>query len=168
MKADFPTERWSGCPPLSKDSGCFLPSATNSPTISGALIFQLGWTLTAPKELLVLKNIRARVRNAMAGQGCRRGRAGMDLDYTFQCRRMEKFRSWGTCCSRAISAHQVSPLAHAVRIPAGKMRTIWRGSLSGGQKVLPPIPLLDSQFRRTGARCGMNKHSEFHPERPIS
>jgi len=67
--------------------------------------FQLGWEIDRAKELKE-DNIRARV-DAMLGEG-----AEYELEwtsiYTFQCRRMEKFRH-GHVIFAGDSAHQVSP-----------------------------------------------------------
>ncbi|MEM9523529.1 MAG: FAD-dependent monooxygenase, partial [Pseudomonadota bacterium] len=67
--------------------------------------FQLGWDIDRERELEE-ENIRARI-DAMLGRG-----AAYELDwcsiYTFQCRRMKKFRH-GRVLFAGDSAHQVSP-----------------------------------------------------------
>ncbi|KIC51327.1 FAD-dependent oxidoreductase [Tateyamaria sp. ANG-S1] len=104
MTADFPTERWFWFEPPFKDAG---QSALlhKQPDDIWRIDFQLGWDIDRDKELKE-KNVRARV-DAMLGDG-----AEYELEwtsiYTFQCRRMNKFRH-----DRVIfagdSAHQVSP-----------------------------------------------------------
>ncbi|MBY5933984.1 FAD-dependent oxidoreductase [Tateyamaria omphalii] len=104
MTADFPTERWFWFEPPFKDAG---QSALlhKQPDDIWRIDFQLGWDIDREKELKE-ENIRARV-DAMLGEG-----AEYELEwtsiYTFQCRRMNKFRH-----DRVIfagdSAHQVSP-----------------------------------------------------------
>lgn len=104
MRADFPTERWFWFEPPFKDAG---QSALlhKQPDDIWRIDFQLGWDIDRAAELDPLK-IRARV-DAMLGEG-----APYDLEwtsiYTFQCRRMEKFRH-GRVLFAGDSAHQVSP-----------------------------------------------------------
>jgi 3-(3-hydroxy-phenyl)propionate hydroxylase len=104
MRAGFPTERWFWFEPPFKPSG---QSALlhKQPDDVWRLDFQLGWEIDRAAELAP-DRVRARV-DAMLGEG-------VDYDlvwtsiYTFQCRRMEKFRH-----SRVLfagdAAHQVSP-----------------------------------------------------------
>ena len=103
MKADFPTERWFWFEPHFKSGASAL--LHKQPDDIWRIDFQLGWDIDRAKELKP-ENIRARV-DAMLGP---------DVDYelvwtsiyTFQCRRMDRFRH-----DRVIfagdSAHQVSP-----------------------------------------------------------
>ncbi|MGY9038834.1 MAG: FAD-dependent oxidoreductase [Rhodobacterales bacterium] len=104
MKADFPTERWFWFAPPFKDSGASA-LLHKQPDDIWRIDFQLGWDIDRVKELLV-ENIRARV-DAMLGKD-----AEYELEwtsiYTFQCRRMEKFRH-GNVLFAGDSAHQVSP-----------------------------------------------------------
>lgn len=104
MKADFPTERWFWFEPPFKDSGASA-LLHKQPDDIWRIDFQLGWDIDRVKELQV-KNIRARV-DAMLGEG-----AEYELEwtsiYTFQCRRMGKFRH-GNVLFAGDSAHQVSP-----------------------------------------------------------
>ncbi|MEP5630816.1 MAG: FAD-dependent oxidoreductase [Tateyamaria sp.] len=104
MTADFPTERWFWFEPPFKDSGASA-LLHKQPDDIWRIDFQLGWDIDRPKELKE-ENIRARV-DAMLGEG-----AEYELEwtsiYTFQCRRMEKFRH-GNVLFAGDSAHQVSP-----------------------------------------------------------
>jgi 3-(3-hydroxy-phenyl)propionate hydroxylase len=104
MKADFPTERWFWFEPPFKDSGASA-LLHKQPDDIWRIDFQLGWDIDRAKELKP-ENIRARV-DAMLGEG-----AEYELEwtsiYTFQCRRMEKFRH-GRVLFAGDSAHQVSP-----------------------------------------------------------
>ncbi|MEH6831988.1 MAG: FAD-dependent oxidoreductase [Sulfitobacter sp.] len=108
MKADFPTERWFWFEPPFKNSG---QSALlhKQPDDIWRIDFQLGWDIDREKELDPAR-IRARVDAMLSSQ------AGFvpeyELEwtsiYTFQCRRMEKFRH-GNVIFAGDSAHQVSP-----------------------------------------------------------
>ena len=104
MKADFPTERWFWFEPPFKDSGASA-LLHKQPDDIWRIDFQLGWDIDRAKELKP-ENIRARV-DAMLGEG-----AEYELEwtsiYTFQWRRMEKFRH-GRVLFAGDSAHQVSP-----------------------------------------------------------
>lgn len=108
MKADFPTERWFWFEPPFKNSG---QSALlhKQPDDVWRIDFQLGWDIDREKELQA-DRIRARVDAMLSSQ------TGdvPDYDlvwtsiYTFQCRRMKKFRH-GPVFFAGDSAHQVSP-----------------------------------------------------------
>ena len=104
MTADFPTERWFWFEPPFKNAG---QSALlhKQPDDIWRIDFQLGWDIDRAAELDP-DRIRARV-DAMLGEG-----AEYELEwtsiYTFQCRRMEKFRH-GRVLFAGDSAHQVSP-----------------------------------------------------------
>ena len=103
MTADFPTERWFWFEPWFKSGASAL--LHKQPDDIWRIDFQLGWDIDREKELEE-SNIRARV-DAMLGEG-----VSYELDwcsiYTFQCRRMEKFRH-GRVLFAGDSAHQVSP-----------------------------------------------------------
>ncbi len=103
MKADFPTERWFWFEPHFKSGDSAL--LHKQPDDIWRIDFQLGWNIDRAKELEP-ENIRRRV-DAMLGPGVE-----YELDwcsiYTFQCRRMEKFRH-GRVLFAGDSAHQVSP-----------------------------------------------------------
>ncbi|CAN1576787.1 UbiH 2-polyprenyl-6-methoxyphenol hydroxylase and related FAD-dependent oxidoreductases [Paracoccaceae bacterium] len=103
MKADFPTERWFWFEPHFKSGDSAL--LHKQPDDIWRIDFQLGWNIDRAKELQPA-NIRARV-DAMLGPNVQ-----YELDwcsiYTFQCRRMEKFRH-GRVLFAGDSAHQVSP-----------------------------------------------------------
>ncbi|MEM9349752.1 MAG: FAD-dependent oxidoreductase [Pseudomonadota bacterium] len=102
MKADFPTERWFWFEPWFKSGSSAL--LHKQPDDIWRIDFQLGWDIDRDEEMKE-ENIRARV-DAMLGD------VDYELDwcsiYTFQCRRMEKFRH-GRVIFAGDSAHQVSP-----------------------------------------------------------
>ena len=104
MKAPFPTERWFWFDPPFKDSG---QSALlhKQPDDVWRIDFQLGWEIDREAELEPDK-IRARV-DAMLGGGVDYALEWTSI-YTFQCRRMERFRH-GPVLFAGDSAHQVSP-----------------------------------------------------------
>lgn len=103
MTADFPTERWFWFEPHFKSGASAL--LHKQPDDIWRIDFQLGWDIDRKTELLP-ENIRARV-DAMLGPD-----VSYELDwcsiYTFQCRRMDKFRH-GNVVFAGDSAHQVSP-----------------------------------------------------------
>ncbi|MDO8327583.1 MAG: FAD-dependent oxidoreductase [Cypionkella sp.] len=103
MKADFPTERWFWFEPHFKSGDSAL--LHKQPDDIWRIDFQLGWNIDRAKELEPA-NIRARV-DAMLGPD-----VAYELDwcsiYTFQCRRMDRFRH-GRVLFAGDSAHQVSP-----------------------------------------------------------
>ncbi|MFT6021909.1 MAG: 3-(3-hydroxy-phenyl)propionate hydroxylase [Ascidiaceihabitans sp.] len=108
MKADFPTERWFWFEPPFEGAG---QSALlhKQPDDIWRIDFQLGWDIDRAKELDP-DRIRTRVDAMLSSQ------SGYIPDYelewtsiyTFQCRRMEKFRH-GPVLFAGDSAHQVSP-----------------------------------------------------------
>ena len=104
MTAPFPTERWFWFEPPFKHAG---QSALlhKQPDDIWRIDFQLGWEIDRNKELEPAR-IRARV-DAMLGEG-----VDYELEwtsiYTFQCRRLAKFRH-GKIMFAGDSAHQVSP-----------------------------------------------------------
>jgi 3-(3-hydroxy-phenyl)propionate hydroxylase len=103
MNADFPTERWFWFEPHFKSGDSAL--LHKQPDGIWRIDFQLGWNIDRKAELEPAK-IRSRV-DAMLG-----GKVEYELVwtsiYTFQCRRMEKFRH-GRVLFAGDSAHQVSP-----------------------------------------------------------
>lgn len=103
MTADFPTERWFWFEPHFKSGASAL--LHKQPDDIWRIDFQLGWNIDRAKELEPAR-IRARV-DAMLGPDVE-----YELDwfsiYTFQCRRMDKFRH-GRVLFAGDSAHQVSP-----------------------------------------------------------
>jgi 3-(3-hydroxy-phenyl)propionate hydroxylase len=103
MKADFPVERWFWFEPHFKSGDSAL--LHKQPDDIWRIDFQLGWNIDRARELEPAR-IRARV-DAMLGPD-----VDYELDwcsiYTFQCRRMEKFRH-GRVLFAGDSAHQVSP-----------------------------------------------------------
>ena len=108
MTADFPTERWFWFEPPFEGAG---QSALlhKQPDDIWRIDFQLGWDIDRAKELDPA-NIRRRVDAMLSSQT---GTVpDYDLEwtsiYTFQCRRMEKFRH-GRVLFAGDAAHQVSP-----------------------------------------------------------
>ncbi|AXI48684.1 FAD-dependent oxidoreductase [Sulfitobacter sp. SK012] len=103
MTADFPTERWFWFEPWFKSGSSAL--LHKQPDDIWRIDFQLGWDIDREKEMKE-ENVRARV-DAMLGADVE-----YELDwcsiYTFQCRRMEKFRH-DRVLFAGDSAHQVSP-----------------------------------------------------------
>ncbi len=103
MKADFPTERWFWFEPHFKSGDSAL--LHKQPDDIWRIDFQLGWNIDRAKELEPAR-IRARV-DAMLGPD-----VDYELDwcsiYTFQCRRMARFRH-GRVLFAGDAAHQVSP-----------------------------------------------------------
>ena len=103
MKADFPTERWFWFdPPFNKGQSALLH---RQPDDVWRIDLQLGWDIDREAE----KN-PARVREklkAMLGEEVEFELEWVSI-YTFQCRRMEKFRH-GRVIFAGDAAHQVSP-----------------------------------------------------------
>lgn len=108
MKADFPTERWFWFDPPFKNGGASA-LLHKQPDDIWRIDFQLGWDIDREKELDPAR-IRSRVDAMLSSQTG----SVPDYDlhwtsiYTFQCRRMEKFRH-GRVFFAGDSAHQVSP-----------------------------------------------------------
>ncbi len=108
MKASFPTERWFWFEPPFE--GCGQSALLHKqPEDVWRIDFQLGWDIDRKAELDPAR-IRARVDKMLSSQ------AGTVPDYTlewtsiytFQCRRMDRFRH-GRVFFAGDSAHQVSP-----------------------------------------------------------
>ncbi|KDB02584.1 FAD-dependent oxidoreductase, partial [Defluviimonas sp. 20V17] len=103
MDGDFPTERWFWFdPPFNRGQSALLHK---QPDGVWRIDLQLGWNID--REAAVKpENVIPRLR-AMLGEGVK-----FDLEwvsvYTFQCRRMERFRH-GRVIFAGDSAHQVSP-----------------------------------------------------------
>ncbi len=108
MKADFPTERWFWFEPPFKGSG---QSALlhKQPDDIWRIDFQLGWDIDRAQELDP-DRIRTRVDAMLASQAGKVPHYELEWTsiYTFQCRRMKKFRH-GNVIFAGDSAHQVSP-----------------------------------------------------------
>ena len=108
MKADFPTERWFWFDPPFK--GCGQSALLHKqPDDIWRIDFQLGWAIDRDKELDPDK-IRARVDAMLSSQIGHVPEYDVVWTsiYTFQCRRMTKFRH-GRVLFAGDSAHQVSP-----------------------------------------------------------
>jgi len=103
MKADFPTERWFWFEPAHRAGASTL--LHRQPDGVWRVDFQIGWDVDRDHELKP-ENVRRRL-TAMLGPE-------IDYDivwtsiYTFQCRRMRRFRH-GRTIFAGDSAHQVSP-----------------------------------------------------------
>lgn len=101
--SNFPTERWFWFEPYFKSGASTL--LHKQPDDIWRVDFQIGWDVDRKKELKE-ENIRARL-DAMLGDEVEYDLVWSSI-YTFQCRRMKKFRH-----DRVIfagdSAHQVSP-----------------------------------------------------------
>ena len=108
MKADFPTERWFWFKPPFEGAG---QSALlhKQPDDIWRIDFQLGWDIDRDKELEPAR-IRARVDAMLSSQTGSIPHYELDWTsiYTFQCRRMNKFRH-GSVLFAGDAAHQVSP-----------------------------------------------------------
>ena len=104
MKADFPTERWFWFEPSFKDSGASA-LLHKQPDGVWRIDFQIGWDIDR-KEEMKEENIRRRL-NAMLGDDVEYDIVWSSI-YTFQCRRMKKFRH-GRAIFAGDAAHQVSP-----------------------------------------------------------
>jgi 3-(3-hydroxy-phenyl)propionate hydroxylase len=103
MKADFPTERWFWFEPHFKSGDSAL--LHKQPDGVWRIDFQLGWDIDR-KEELKEENIRRRL-DAMLGPDVEYELVWTSI-YTFQCRRMKKFRH-GRVIFAGDAAHQVSP-----------------------------------------------------------
>ncbi|PWK57333.1 FAD-dependent oxidoreductase [Roseicyclus mahoneyensis] len=103
MSADFPTERWFWFEPWFKSGASAL--LHKQPDDIWRIDFQLGWDIDRKTELDPAR-IRKRI-DLMLGPDVE-----YDLDwtsiYTFQCRRMDRFRH-GRVIFAGDAAHQVSP-----------------------------------------------------------
>ncbi|EFO28928.1 oxygenase [Roseibium sp. TrichSKD4] len=103
MKADFPTERWFWFdPPFNKGQSALLHK---QPDGVWRIDLQLGWDIDKEEEKKP-ENVIPRLKQMLGND------VEFDLEwvsiYTFQCRRMEKFRH-GRVIFAGDSAHQVSP-----------------------------------------------------------
>ncbi len=103
MTADFPTERWVWFDPHFKSGASAL--LHKQPDDIWRIDCQLGWDIDRAKELEPAA-IRARV-DAMLGPDVAYDLVWTSI-YTFQCRRMERFRH-GRVIFAGDAAHQVSP-----------------------------------------------------------
>lgn len=103
MDAEFPTERWFWFdPPFNRGQSALLHK---QPDNVWRIDLQLGWDIDKDEEKK-LENVIPRLK-AMLGED-----VSFELEwvsiYTFQCRRMEKFRH-GRILFAGDAAHQVSP-----------------------------------------------------------
>jgi 3-(3-hydroxy-phenyl)propionate hydroxylase len=103
MQADFPTERWFWFEPPFKSGASTL--LHKQPDDVWRVDFQIGWDVDR-KEELKEDNIRARL-DAMLGPDVEYELVWTSI-YTFQCRRLKKFRH-GRVVFAGDAAHQVSP-----------------------------------------------------------
>lgn len=103
MDADFPTERWFWFdPPFNRGQSALLHK---QPDRVWRIDLQLGWEVDKEREKEP-ERVKARLK-AMLGE-----EVGFELEwvsiYTFQCRRMDRFRH-GRVLFAGDAAHQVSP-----------------------------------------------------------
>ncbi len=103
MTADFPTERWFWFEPPFKSGASTL--LHKQPDDVWRVDFQIGWDVDR-KEEMKEENIRSRL-DQMLGSNVDYELVWSSI-YTFQCRRMTKFRH-GRVIFAGDSAHQVSP-----------------------------------------------------------
>ena len=103
LKNDFPTERWFWFEPSHKAGASTL--LHKQPDGVWRVDFQIGWDIDRDEELKE-QNVRKRL-DAMLGPDVEYELVWSSI-YTFQCRRMEKFRH-GRVIFAGDSAHQVSP-----------------------------------------------------------
>ncbi|AUH34582.1 FAD-dependent oxidoreductase [Paracoccus tegillarcae] len=104
MQADFPTERRFWFEPSFKSSGASA-LLHKQPDGVWRIDFQIGWDVDRDEERKE-ENVRARL-DAMLGPDVSYEIVWSSI-YTFQCRRMDKFRH-GRVIFAGDSAHQVSP-----------------------------------------------------------
>jgi 3-(3-hydroxy-phenyl)propionate hydroxylase len=103
MDAEFPTERWFWFdPPFNKGQSALLHK---QPDGVWRIDLQLGWDIDKEREKKP-ENVIPRLK-AMLGEDVNFELEWVSI-YTFQCRRMEKFRH-GRVIFAGDSAHQVSP-----------------------------------------------------------
>ncbi len=103
MKADFPTERWFWFdPPFNRGQSALLH---RQPDDVWRIDLQLGWNIDREAEKQP-ERIAPKLK-AMLGEDIEYELEWVSI-YTFQCRRMEKFRH-GRVIFAGDSAHQVSP-----------------------------------------------------------
>lgn len=103
MEADFPTERWFWFdPPFNRGQSALLHK---QPDNVWRIDLQLGWDIDKEREKRP-ENVIPRLK-AMLGEDVVFELEWVSI-YTFQCRRMERFR-YGRVLFAGDSAHQVSP-----------------------------------------------------------
>ncbi|HSF91936.1 MAG TPA: FAD-dependent oxidoreductase, partial [Paracoccaceae bacterium] len=103
MEADFPTERWFWFdPPFNRGQSALLHK---QPDGVWRIDLQLGWDIDKEEEKKP-ENVIPRLK-AMLGEDVKFELEWVSI-YTFQCRRMEKFRH-GRVLFAGDAAHQVSP-----------------------------------------------------------
>jgi len=103
MQADFPTERWFWFdPPFNPGQSALLHK---QPDGVWRIDLQLGWNIDRERETEP-ERVKARVRQ-MLGPGIAFELEWVSI-YTFQCRRMERFRH-GRVFFAGDAAHQMSP-----------------------------------------------------------
>jgi 3-(3-hydroxy-phenyl)propionate hydroxylase len=104
VNGNFPTERWFWFDPPFKSAGAST-LLHKQPDDVWRVDFQIGWDVDR-KEELKEENIRARL-DAMLGPDVEYEMVWSSI-YTFQCKRMERFRA-GRVIFAGDAAHQVSP-----------------------------------------------------------
>ena len=152
MKADLPAERWFWFdPPFHRNQSALLHRQADN---VWRIDFQLGWDADPDLEKQV-QRVGARIR-AMLGE-----HAEFELQwvsvYTFQCRRMEKFRH-GRVLFAGDAAHQVSPFG--ARGGNGGIQDgenlAWKLALVATGQA--PDRLLDSYDAERGPAAGVEGH----------
>jgi 3-(3-hydroxy-phenyl)propionate hydroxylase len=138
MKAEFPTERWFWFdPPFHRNQSALLHRQADD---VWRIDFQLGWDAD-PEEEKKPERVIPRIK-AMLGDD-REFELEWVSVYTFQCRRMDKFR-YGRVLFTGDAAHQVSPFG-ARGANSGIQDTdnlVWKLALVMAGKA--PAHLLDS------------------------
>ncbi|GLO68688.1 FAD-dependent oxidoreductase [Phaeobacter inhibens] len=141
MDADFPTERWFWFdPPFNKGQSALLHK---QPDGVWRIDLQLGWDIDKEREKRP-ENVIPRLKE-MLGEDVKFELEWVSI-YTFQCRRMEKFRH-GRVLFAGDAAHQVSPFG-ARGANSGLQDTdnlCWKLKLVLEEKA--PESLLDSYDR---------------------
>ena len=122
MHADFPTERWFWFdPPFNRGQSALLHK---QPDDVWRIDLQLGWNIDKEKEKRP-ENVIPRLK-AMLGDNVQFALEWVSI-YTFQCRRMEKFRH-GRVCSPAMPPTRCHRSGRAGPIPGFRTPTTWCGS----------------------------------------
>ena len=118
MDAQFPTERWFWFdPPFNRGQSALLHK---QPDNVWRIDLQLGWDIDKEEEKKP-ENVIPRLKS-MLGEDAKFELEWVSI-YTFQCRRMNRFRH-GHVLFAGDSAHQVSPFGARGQIPACRTRII--------------------------------------------
>ena len=156
MDADFPVERWFWFdPPFNKGQSALLHK---QPDNVWRIDLQLGWDIdgeAAKKPENVIPRLKAMLGNDINFQ------LEWVSIYSFQCRRMERFRH-GQVIFAGDSAHQVSPFgargANSGIQDADNLSSKLKAVLDG----VAPMQLLDSYDSERGAAAQENILNSTH------